>query len=92
MLASAIADQEHASPPPSDLLLQTHPHHGCCHSAMPSTQDIEFDVCVCGGTLGLMLATTLQRRGFKVRVCVLSRGWPAFTTLQACTPALYEKH
>jgi len=34
-------------------------------------KDLDYDVCVCGGTLGLMLATTLQKRGFKV--CVLDK-------------------
>jgi lycopene cyclase CruP len=31
-----------------------------------------FDVVVCGGTLGIFMATALQRKGFKV--CVVERG------------------
>ncbi|KAL6751611.1 hypothetical protein V8C86DRAFT_668952 [Haematococcus lacustris] len=31
-------------------------------------EHVDFDVVVCGGTLGLMLAATLQRRGHKVAV------------------------
>lgn len=30
-------------------------------------EELEYDVVVAGGTLGLMLAATLQCRGFKVR-------------------------
>lgn len=39
---------------------------------LPGASQPEFDVIVCGGTLGIFIATALQRRG--LRVCVLERG------------------
>ena len=39
------------------------------HRRLP--QKAEYDVCVCGGTLGIFIATTLQKRGFNV--CVLEK-------------------
>lgn len=37
-----------------------------------SGSDVNFDVCVLGGTLGIFVATALQRRG--LRCCVVERG------------------
>mmetsp|Transcript_67224 Transcript_67224/g.217237 ORF Transcript_67224/g.217237 Transcript_67224/m.217237 type:complete len:711 (+) Transcript_67224:196-2328(+) len=39
---------------------------------LPGDQQPHFDVAVCGGTLGIFVASALQRRG--LRVCVLERG------------------
>jgi len=39
---------------------------------LPGGHAPQFDVVVCGGTLGIFLATVLQRQG--LRVCVLERG------------------
>ena len=36
------------------------------HSSQPNLGDLDFDLVFCGGTLGILLATTLQRKGWKV--------------------------
>lgn len=42
-------------------------------SSKPLAASPEFDICVCGGTLGIIYATAFSQRGY--RVCVLERGF-----------------
>ena len=42
------------------------------HQAEETVSDHDFDVVICGGTLGIFLATTLQQQGYKV--AVIERG------------------
>ena len=42
------------------------------HNATESLAEIEFDVVVCGGTLGILIASALAQRGY--RVAVIERG------------------
>jgi flavin-dependent dehydrogenase len=41
-------------------------------SSQPLVNGCDYDVCVCGGTLGIIYAATLSTRGY--RVCVVERG------------------
>ncbi|BAQ62503.1 lycopene cyclase [Geminocystis sp. NIES-3708] len=37
-------------------------------SSQEKILDIDFDIIICGGTLGIFLATTLQKKGYKIAV------------------------
>ncbi|CAM9131969.1 unnamed protein product [Phaeothamnion confervicola] len=59
----AALRSEKPSPPPPDFVTT---------SPEPLAKMLDYDVAVCGGTLGIFMATALAKRGFKV--AVIERG------------------